>query len=230
MRFEQLPSTRDIDAELRILRQVAYGALARYGIQPSSIRLLQYEDNAVYSVITEKSRYILRISAADGHPVEQQRSELVWLDALADEPGLQTPRPIKTPADELLVEIPVSDGVNRVCVLFEWIYGTAAPSYVTGVQAMMCGRATALLHAQSLRFAPLPPFMRPSLGWDELCGPLAVWRREKALARLKKSDSDVLEQIADKIGMQLSALPESSIATCAHPCRSASGQYRYKQR
>jgi len=160
------PQSRDRRGQLRRLRAAALEALHHYGLAAASVRLLQYEDNAVYRVDTGRSQHILRLSVHDGRSPWEQRSELHWLEALHAERAVRAPVPVRTTGGESVVAVPLRGPEEPVCTaaLFDYLPGRAGPDRSSPGTAEGIGRLTALLHRHSASMALPDGFTRPR--WD----------------------------------------------------------------
>src|SRR5262245_46468279 len=78
------------------LSAAAGSVLRRYRMAVNDVRLLQFEDNAVYRVEAEEGCFILRLSVRDGRSPAEQRAELRWLKALHDDGAVLAPVPLRT--------------------------------------------------------------------------------------------------------------------------------------
>jgi len=158
--------------QARRLRPLAVAALRDYPIQAARIALLHYEDNAVYRVTTAvDERFILRVGAAEGHGVAEQRAELRWLAALGHDTDLAVPPPVPTTRGAPLTLVD-GGGVPepRPCVLFRWVPGRPPTGTVRPEVVARIGAVTAQLHRHAEHFVPPPDFVRPSWGWERLFG------------------------------------------------------------
>ena len=185
------------------LRQLALAALRDYPIRVARLELLQYEDNAVYQVATGAGeQFILRVGAADGHPVAEQHAELLWLHALGRDTDLAVPIPIPTTGGEPLI-LADAPGVPdpRPCVLFRRLPGHPPTGTLRPEVAVRLGAVTAHLHRHAERFVPPPGFTRPSWGWDWLFGPSSAL----AAATLPARDRAILTDVGTLVRERLDA-------------------------
>ena len=190
--------------QTRRLRHLALAALRDYPIGVTRLELLQYEDNAVYQATTGAGeQFILRVGAADGHSVPEQRAELLWLQALGRDTGLALPIPIPTARGEplTLAEAPDVPG-PRPCVLFRRVPGHPPTSTMRPATVARLGALTAQLHRHAERFVPPPGFARPSWGWDRLFGPSSAL----ASATLPARDRATLTDVGTLVRERLDAL------------------------
>lgn len=152
--------------QLRRLRAAAREALRRYGLADGTMKLLQYEDNAVYRVDAGGARHILRLSVHDGRTPQEQRSELLWLEELHARKAVLAPVPVRTTDGESVVVVRLPGPGEAVCtvVLFDHLPGRAGPDRSLPGAPEGIGRLTAFLHRYSSSM-PLPDgFTRPR--WD----------------------------------------------------------------
>lgn len=153
----------------RRLGALARAALSRYDIGTARIRLLTDDTNAVFRVGTERGAYVLRVGrgGAIGHSVEQVRSEVGWLAALATQSSARVPEPIASSEGELLVRV-AAPGVPeaRTCVLFRWIPGRLLDGHLDEPHLEAYGALAAHLHEHARTF--VPGDTAAPLRWDRL--------------------------------------------------------------
>lgn len=135
---------------------MALAALRRFPVRPDRVRLVQYEDNAVYAVDAGTRRWMLRVSVRDGRSPLEQEAELRWLDRIRAAGTVEVPEPVRTVDGARLCTLG-----DSVAALFGWVVGTPSPTVVSDGLAQQWGTATAQLH---LLARPAGPFARPS--WD----------------------------------------------------------------
>ncbi len=177
--------------QLRRLRTVAHDVLRRYGLAVDRVRLLQYEDNAVYRVDSGRSRHILRLSARDGRSPDEQRSELYWLEELHTGRSVLAPVPVRTRDGGLVV----ADHEGCTAVLFGWLPGRAGPGLSRPGTAEGLGVLTARLHRYS-ESLPLPDgFTRPYWDREAIFDEGYALTGERARALLGPDGLDVLRAV-----------------------------------
>jgi Ser/Thr protein kinase RdoA (MazF antagonist) len=192
------------DGQLKLLRQIAMDALSAFGIVAATVRLLRYEDNAVYEVrIEDRRRFALRLSIHDGRSVAEQRSELYWLDALRAEG-------VETPSSQTSV---VKAGIHQfesphlakpaTAVLFTWIDGKVKPPYGRPSVAAKFGMVTASLHDSAAQLQLPSWFRRPSWDPKDLFEAGGALTSPKGRERLAKSDQTRLFRVAERVHSQL---------------------------
>lgn len=160
-----------------VMRVAAHGSLRSHGIDATSATLLRFEDNAVYRVRHHDGPdVVLRVSAAGGHTEPQQRSEVALLDFVAARRTVTVPSVVRTAAGDGTILVEDGLGRSRVCVLFRWIDGRAAPRRLGCSTVKRAGAAVAELHEAALAFSPGADFERPSWTVASLLGADAPWR------------------------------------------------------
>lgn len=163
---------RDLTRRQRLVRfrQLAQAALRAYGLVGARLTFLQYGENVIYRVDpAQGARALLRLHAWDNVPYIN--SEMLWLDALANEGGLAVPRPIRALDGALSVhaESP-KHGVGRVATLLSWLDGRKLGKGLRPVHLASLGRAVAQLHAFSAAWQPPAEFDRPDWDWAAQLG------------------------------------------------------------
>ncbi len=195
----------------RWLRAVAFDVLRSYGMEVHRMRLLQYEDNAVYFVEGsrgqengESSLYMLRISVRDGRGPAEQRSETDWLEALIADKAVKVPAPVPTGSSEKVVTLELPGWPEPVTsVLFEWIPGRASLPYTRAGVAEEVGALTARLHDHASAFRPADGFVRPSWGHEEIFAKGAALADPTARGRLTEDEYALLRDVGATVRERL---------------------------
>jgi Ser/Thr protein kinase RdoA (MazF antagonist) len=160
---------------------LAREALADWGgvLEP---RLIEIRENAVFeAVLPEIGRAVLRLHRRFYQTEDAVRSELWWMEALADR-GLAVPRPLYTPDGALLAHL----GDGRIASMLTWVEGTqvgaaglplsGTPDEQMRLHASI-GHILAELHVITDRLHLPPSFQRPRWDIEGLVGPAPVWGR-----------------------------------------------------
>jgi Ser/Thr protein kinase RdoA (MazF antagonist) len=158
------PRERPTLSELAPLVAVA---LSAYGIDAVEIASLRYYNNATYRIVArDGAQYVLRITP-NHYSENELSSEMQWLSAVQEEPGVRVPRPVAARDGRLLTRAAAPSLVGaRWCSLFHWLDGAHAPEErMTVADFASLGAAASQLHRASARFAAPPAFERPR--WDE---------------------------------------------------------------
>jgi Ser/Thr protein kinase RdoA (MazF antagonist) len=195
-------------AQQLFLRSSAEQVLARYAVEDPDVRLLQFEDNAVYLVKSAGRRYVLRMSVIDGRSPVEQASELAWMEALAADGKVLVPAPERARDGQVVVSSVLPGSREPVTsVLFEWVPGEPAPHDFPPGLATALGRATAGLHRHASAYRPPPWFTRPVWGHDEVFAAGATLTSRVAATRLSDADLAMLAEVSDRVARRL---PERS--------------------
>ena len=144
--------------------ETAHKAAMRWGIAPETLSLAARRENAVYRADTPDGPRALRLHRPGYRSQAQLRSEMQWMEALA-QGGLNVPLPHPS-TDGHLIEL---IGDTPVSVL-SWMPGTQAgklgdldvPDRLRFAQDL--GRTMARLHDLSDAWAKPADFIRPH--WD----------------------------------------------------------------
>ncbi len=144
--------------------------------------LLAFRENAIFEVvIPEVGRAVLRLHRRFYQTEDAIRSELWWMEALADH-GLAVPRPLHTTDGALLAHL--ADG--RIASMLSWLegrpVGEAGVPLAGSVEEQMrlhasIGHILAELHVVTDRLQLPPSFRRPRWDIEGLVGPAPFWGR-----------------------------------------------------
>lgn len=161
---------------------IARSALPAWGLEVNAdIHLLAVSENSTYRVdgSAEGSSFtgILRVHRPGYHTVEGIKTELAWLNRLADYREVPVAAPIPTAAGEPLVCISMT-GEPRVVTMFELVPGMTRDSDTATVDDFhQLGRYAALLH-NDIRHHGIPGSgRRIAWDWEHLHGRSPRWGR-----------------------------------------------------
>ncbi|MFF4159203.1 phosphotransferase enzyme family protein [Streptomyces sp. NPDC001678] len=191
--------------------------LRSYDIDVRRMRLVQYEDNAVYFVEGssgkdpgETALYMLRISVRDGRSPAEQNSELDWMAALVADKAVTVPAPVATRSSGKVVTVEEPGWPEpATAVVFEWIPGRASPPYGRPRVAGELGAITARLHEHASGFRPPAGFVRPSWGHADVFENGAAMTDPTARDRLREDERRTLREVCAAVRERL---PEQSAA------------------
>lgn len=189
------------------LGKVADAVLPRYGLRAIERTLLQYENNAVYRIVTRSGeQFVVRVATTWGRSAEEQRSEMQWLEALQRETSLVVPEPVRNLDGELVTLVGLEGSTEvHVCVVLRWVRGTPAEPGLTLTLAERIGAFTAEMHRFAERFAPERGFVRPRWDWERLFGARSILHYEKFVAKLSSQQRDAVHAAGEQIGRALSS-------------------------
>lgn len=204
------------EEQLRGMWGAARGALGHWNLSGARLDLLKHRENAVFRVSAGGERYALRVHRAGYHDDGALRSELLWMDALADA-GIDVPHIVPTAAGEPFAlgeapELPVQVQVD----LFEWIEGRQLGSVEGGLSAdrecirrlyRSLGRLAAALHEQSEHWRPPPSFVRHAWDADGLAGERPFWGSFLDLPSLAPDQRNILAAARERLHDELAKLP-----------------------
>jgi len=131
-------------------------ALTHFGVEPTQIKLVGTFTNILYRArATDGTPYALRICSPAWRTPEDTRSEVMWLQALADEPDIPAPVPVLTLAGEPYA-LASGDGIPepRRCTLTSWLPGTPLGRRLTPENLVKMGALFARLHRHGAAFSP----------------------------------------------------------------------------
>ena len=142
-------------------------ALASYGLPPETpLTLLNRSENETWRA----GNLILRLHRQGYHSKDEIASELAWLTALQDLPGLRAVRPIPG------AQGPVTEINGRCIVAFAPIEGQELqPGDDLSRWFGPLGEITARLHLQSRSWTPPKDFARKRWDVDTILGPQPHW-------------------------------------------------------
>jgi Ser/Thr protein kinase RdoA (MazF antagonist) len=145
----------------RRLREVAFSALAHYDLEISGLELVGMFTNVLFRVRTVGGQsYVLRWCTPGWRTDTDIRSEISWLQALAESDDIGAPVPLLSRDGEQLVKVGPQPGVpgsNR-CVVMSWIPGTPLGRHLSAANLKRMGSLFAMLHAHGAAFVPPPGF------------------------------------------------------------------------
>lgn len=155
--FEQLTS----QGQARRLRVLAANALKCYPLDVRKMSLVTNDWNGIFRVNTaDGQQYMLRVARHE-YTVEETRSEMDWLAALAAETDIPVPQPLRN-LNHDLVTVASAEGVPeaRLCAVFRWLPGHILGAELSPKMVAEWGRLAARLHQHARTFRPLAGFTR----------------------------------------------------------------------
>lgn len=150
-------------------RRFAGEALSRYNLGPARVTALRHDENLTYRVDGGDARYLLRVHRGRRRSLAQLRSEVLWLQALRREAGLQVPDPVPLPTGAFVGELEVPWLGRRRFVLFRWIEGRIHQRWPTLRPLERVGELLARIHEHGLGFERPAEFDRPRWTLEALC-------------------------------------------------------------
>ena len=199
-------SIHDLSMGEGVVEQVTRTAetvLERYGIPlGSSLSLLEISENATFVVEASGSKMALRVHRLGYHSIREIRSEVAWSEALRSGGFVRTPAVIPA-IDGERVTVATVDGIERNCVLFDYVDGYQLSSEPTREQFEVIGATAARMHCQSRLWSPPADFDRFNWDIDACFGDAARWGSYRAGSGLAPSEILVLERAERTIRRRL---------------------------
>lgn len=195
------------------LEQLVRAALPQWGLPESAaIDVLNYRENAVFSVGCNGERYALRIHRADYHSDNALRSELEWMAEL-NRSGIKTPDVIPASDGELFKVVSV-EGVPepRQVDILGWVDGKALGSIEEGSSSddetavanyRIVGELMAKLHSQAQHWDKPENFTRHAWDIDGLLGESPLWGRFWELEALTDNQRELIQRARSKARQEL---------------------------
>jgi Ser/Thr protein kinase RdoA (MazF antagonist) len=188
------------------LAELAENAAQHWGGITAPVQLISHRENAVFEALfTSGQRAALRLHRTGYQTAETIRSELIWTEQLAQS-GFPCPRPIRTEAGELLVQIPDGPLVSAVSWIDAKPIGRSETPYNGTIeQYHALGRLIARMHSQT-RAMDLQGIDRPFWDVDALLGPDPHWGRFWDNPALTKPEQGMLQEARKNAALDLNAL------------------------
>ncbi|MBN1249003.1 MAG: phosphotransferase, partial [Anaerolineae bacterium] len=140
----------------RRLRYVALAALAQYDVEIAQLELVGLFTNALFRLRTPSgASYAVRLCAPAWRTDTDILSEIMWLEALAQEPKIAAPVPVRARHGEAFVSVAADNvpGPNR-CVVMSWLPGTPLGRQLSEANLAKMGALFARLHTHGAAFVP----------------------------------------------------------------------------
>lgn len=172
-------------------------ALPVYGLPPDTpLTLLNRSENETWRA----GPLVLRLHRQGYHSRQEIASELAWLSALQDLPGLHTVRPIAG-AQGLVTEID-----HRFLVAFAPIPGQELqPGDDLARWFAPLGEATARLHLHARHWTPPPDFTRKRWDVETILGPDPHWGHWRQAQGLDPQGEVLLARATEALAARLTA-------------------------
>lgn len=200
-------------------QQLAELVLPEWGLENATLSMVKMRENAVFKLETaEGNKRVLRIHRAGYHSDDALRSELQWIQALAEE-GIETPRVMPTKSGQLFVA-PDSKlaGLPRQIDMFAWVDGEQLGSVEEGLAGDIniqqnnyrtIGALAANVHNLSSGWQAPTGFNRHAWDVDGLTGEQPFWGRFWELEALSKTERALMIKTRDKVRQDLTAYGQS---------------------
>ena len=135
-------------SQLTRVRAAALEALKQYGIEPQSIRLVNFGFNSTYKIVDASGcTFALRISINSKKSRANVEAEVQFLKHIAANTNLNIPRLRPTLAGEDFVSLSIADSaLEHFAMLYDWVEGNVIGDKATSKQLRAVGASMATLH------------------------------------------------------------------------------------
>ena len=159
---------------------IAQAALTHYDLPNVQLTFLGQSQNTTFRVETPtKDKFLLRLHAGieaaseGGQEVWRTpsaiQSELLWLNAIAQDTELTVPQPVRNRLGEWVTSIAGAElGASISCSLLQWVEGEHLSDEPTAQQIRQLGVLMAQLHQHSSRWLLPVDFSRPTHNVEQL--------------------------------------------------------------
>lgn len=137
-----------VGGQFRRLRAAGLDACRQFGIEVAEMKNLNHGENTTFRVTdTSGEKHVIRIHRPGYQTFETIDSELLFLEAIAENTDINVPKPRHTASGEHIVQVSAR-GVEgeRYAVAFNWIDGRFIDERVTDRHMSLTGELTAKLH------------------------------------------------------------------------------------
>lgn len=142
-------------SKCRLLHAMAFAALPRYGLAGATCRLIGLSTNAIFSVQTSAGDHLaLRIASPGWRTLTDLQSEAMWLEALARDTDLCTPRVIRTVEDEAIITMQMDGMAPCNITLTSFLPGVLMGKQLTESNLKKMGALFARLHQHGKAWQP----------------------------------------------------------------------------
>lgn len=159
--------------------EIAQAALTHYGLSNAQLTFLGQSQNTTFRVETPTDKFLLRlhvgIKAGDESLQEAWKnpsviqSELLWLNAIAQDTQLIVPQPVRNRLGEWVTSIAgIELGSPISCSLLRWVEGEHLDGEPTAQQIRQLGVLMAQLHQHSSGWSLPSGFSRPTHNVEQL--------------------------------------------------------------
>lgn len=140
-------------------------ALEHYDIQEKHLDFIRVSEHVTYKIEDEADRrYLLRVHPGTASSKEI-RSEMEWLDHLAQTERLGAPSGVKNREGSYVTEVETGRGQSWKVSVLNWVEGEHREGPYSDSQLLLMGGLLARMHRAAATFRPSEGFIRPV--WDE---------------------------------------------------------------
>lgn len=205
------------DVQAQRLAAVGADALAEWGIQDATLRLIKYRENAVFEATHKNGRHALRMHRVGYHSDDELRSELQWMQAL-QESAIAVPIVVPCSSGDLFITRRGDGLPGEIQIdLFEWIDGRQLGSVEEGIADesslqttfQTIGEIAAKVHNQSSEWHLPAGFTRHSWDAKGLGGENPFWGKFWELESASRAEKQLMRRARDTIHRRLALLSKT---------------------
>jgi Ser/Thr protein kinase RdoA (MazF antagonist) len=176
--------------------------LESYGLAGARLEHVNTSENATFRVVSGECAGILRIYRIGHRTSVQIEAELDWMQELADDGVVETPKALRLADGRRIGEAVTSLGATST-VLFEELAGAAPPDDRLEYWFGRLGEVCAKLHDHAAQWGSHVRNRRPVLQWDNLIGPAAIWGQSAEAPHLDPHALPLLERASERVRSRL---------------------------
>lgn len=185
----------------RRMRPLALRVLEQYALEVTGLELVGVFTNLLFKVrVAKGGPYLLRVCRPGWRTDQDLLSEAAWLRALAYDPQVGAPQPVRSRAGNYITSAD-DPGVGRPhrCMLMSWIPGTLLAKHLSEPNLEKMGTLFARLHNSSLSFVPPPHFTRRRMDSIYARGEADVLFSDSNRAAFTAQALDLFQKVDDQV-------------------------------
>ena len=190
------------------LAEMAQSALPLYGLDPASpVTLLNHSENTTYRIDDPATGepVVLRIHREAYHTKNAIGCELAFMEALRNEAGVITPKPIPGTDGDLIQTVQIAGMPPRHCVLFEFLEGEEPSEDELLGPFRTLGEVSGRIHRFSETWPRGDDFERLHWDFEHMLGNTPYWGDWRDGPALDAERIALLERLVDVIRRRLDA-------------------------
>lgn len=207
----------DVQEQASRLEAAGRVALRHWNLEDATLSLIKHRENAVFKVENDGRRAALRLHRLGYHSDAALKSELQWMQALA-QAGVKVPELVPTKSAHFFAKQAVQGMPEEIQIdLFEWVEGEQLGSVEEGLADESkvadiygaIGELAARVHNQAVGWQLPDGFERHAWDAEGLAGDNPFWGRFWKLEAATPAQTELLKRGRDRVFDELSQLPKS---------------------